>query len=54
MKSIKRLSLIILSLVLTFSMLSVSAADDITIIKEIDPETLDWTAEEVAYIDFPR
>ncbi len=52
MKSIKRLSLIILSLVLTFSMLSVSAADDITIIKEIDPETLDWTAEEVAYIDF--
>ena len=53
MKSVKRFSALLTSIIMTFSLIIVSASDaEIKIIKEVTPETMDWSAEEVAYIDF--
>lgn len=53
MNKIKKISALLLSLVMTLSLISVYAADtDITIVKDDDPSTFNWNAEEVAYIDF--
>lgn len=53
MKSVKRFSALLLSIIMALSLISVSAADaEVKIIKELTPETMDWSSEEVAYIDF--
>ena len=53
MKSVKRFSASLLSIIMAFSLISVSAEDaEVKIIKEVTPQTMDWSAEEVAYIDF--
>ncbi len=52
MKNFKRISAIVLSLVLVFSMMYVSAQSDVTVLKEIDPVKFDWTGDEVASINF--
>ena len=53
MKSVKRFSALLTSIIMAFSLIIVSASDaEIKIIKEVTPETMDWSAEEVAYIDF--
>ena len=53
MKSIKRFSALLLSVLIALSLISVSAANaDVKIIKEVTPETMDWSSDEVAYIDF--
>lgn len=53
MKVFKRFLSALISMAMVFSLMTVSAAEgSVEIVKEADPATMDWTAEEVAYIDF--
>ena len=53
MKKIKSLLAILLAVVMAFSMMTVAAeSSDVTIIHGGEPADINWSSEEVAYIDF--